>query len=136
MRVKAGPFGAFLIGFFLFMPIGYLMIFAAIYGVATIASFFVGFDLSYIDYKYKVRFSGVVGIGFVLFALRRKNIIIYGLLELILSIGFLFDYCKDDWFGSPPAKTWPLFAGVYVMVRGLDNLTRGLSDWLGESPHS
>jgi drug/metabolite transporter (DMT)-like permease len=81
----------------------------------------------------------------ILYTLRRRHRFPHGLMELAFSLGmFLLTIYprsprhlaleeRPPWWGLLlSTKAFPLLTGIYVMVRGLDNIDEGLSEkWRG-----
>ena len=72
------------------------------------------------------------------YRLRRRNRLVYGVLELIIAIGFFYFLLVGMAFADKPmtlellfSRMLTMFAGIYFMVRGLDSIGEGLkkSPW-------
>ncbi len=85
-----------------------------------------------------------ISAGLSFYTLRCRNPLIYGLVELVVALAviFLTFYPQTTYLvleGKPSLLGWLLSkgvgtsAGIYVMVRGLDNIDKGLPPkWRGK----
>jgi hypothetical protein len=68
--------------------------------------------------------------GAVAYVIRAKRRIFYAILEImfgILAVWILIPINLEEKYGFPNGISWfGVMAGVYVIVRGLDNLEKGL----------
>jgi len=66
--------------------------------------------------------------SFGCFWLRCRFPLVYGLLEI--GAGFLTTYTStQEKIGSVPLRLFALLAGIYIFVRGLDNVDKALKKW-------
>lgn len=77
-------------------------------------------------------------VGLVLYGLRCRKPLIYGLLEIAVAVviitltfypqkSYLLLSEEPTWFGWLLSKAVGISTGVYVLVRGLDNVDKGLT---------
>jgi hypothetical protein len=81
---------------------------------------------------------GTVCLGLFFYWLRFRCRLVYGLVELVVALAVIFltfypqspNYLSDTqvppWWGSFLSISAGMSAGIYVMVRGLDNIHNGL----------
>lgn len=66
-------------------------------------------------------------IGVFLYRLRGKNPVVYGFFELLVAASVIV-YVVISYHGDFLAKSMAICSGVYITVRGLDNIEKGLND--------
>lgn len=79
-----------------------------------------------------------IGTGLVFYFMRCREPLVYGLVEVVVGMAIVvvtffpqtpqITWLNPTWGASLP-KLIGFSAGVYVMVRGLDNIERGLGDF-------
>lgn len=67
-------------------------------------------------------------IGFCLFVIRSRFRLTYGIIEFVIgtTTGILVFYPNFDILNMSVVKTLQLMGGLYIIVRSLDNITKGL----------
>src|SRR3974377_761570 len=83
-----------------------------------------------------VWFVITIGVGLFFYVLRCRRILYYGVIELIVAVVIIFltfhppfvTLIADEysWSGLLLSKGVGVLAGVYFMVRALDNIEKGL----------